>query len=187
MSAPIIITKNWYPEAYDMVIDVRAPVEFAQDHIVGAVNMPVLSDAETYRNWHALQTKLSLCSAQARGSAGIAKYRPSYRHEITGFACRFQPPYSLLAGRPAFACLCPYIKRDRLALSLAGRRLQGLSPRYSGRAKGRFFRPVLVIIAGRTGSAKTDILAEIKNQGGQIIDLEALATSSRLIIGTLAR
>ncbi len=46
MSAPIITTQNWYPEAYDLVIDVRAPSEFAEDHIVGAVNMPVLSDAE---------------------------------------------------------------------------------------------------------------------------------------------
>ena len=30
----------------DMVIDVRAPSEFAHDHIPGAVNLPVLSDAE---------------------------------------------------------------------------------------------------------------------------------------------
>jgi tRNA 2-selenouridine synthase len=44
MSAPIITTQNWQPEAYDLVIDVRAPIEFAEDHIVGAVNMPVLSD-----------------------------------------------------------------------------------------------------------------------------------------------
>ena len=46
MSAPIITTQNWQPEAYDLVIDVRAPIEFAEDHIVGAVNMPVLSDIE---------------------------------------------------------------------------------------------------------------------------------------------
>ena len=46
MSAPIITTQNWHPEAYDLVIDVRAPSEFAEDHIIGAVNMPVLSDDE---------------------------------------------------------------------------------------------------------------------------------------------
>src|ERR1700742_2216280 len=31
---------------FDMIIDVRSPGEFAQDHIPGAVNLPVLSDAE---------------------------------------------------------------------------------------------------------------------------------------------
>ncbi len=31
---------------FDMVIDVRSPGEFAQDHVPGAVNLPVLTDAE---------------------------------------------------------------------------------------------------------------------------------------------
>ena len=31
---------------FDMIIDARAPLEFAQDHLPGAVNLPVLSDAE---------------------------------------------------------------------------------------------------------------------------------------------
>ena len=37
------------PEAlarFDMVIDVRSPAEFAEDHAPGAVNLPVLDDAE---------------------------------------------------------------------------------------------------------------------------------------------
>ena len=33
-------------DAYDCVIDVRAPSEFADDHIPGAINLPVLSDDE---------------------------------------------------------------------------------------------------------------------------------------------
>ena len=33
-------------DAYDCVIDVRAPSEFAEDHIPGAINLPVLSDRE---------------------------------------------------------------------------------------------------------------------------------------------
>ena len=31
---------------FDMLIDVRSPGEFAEDHVPGAVNLPVLSDAE---------------------------------------------------------------------------------------------------------------------------------------------
>ncbi|PHQ78149.1 MAG: tRNA 2-selenouridine(34) synthase MnmH, partial [Thalassobium sp.] len=31
---------------YDAVIDVRSPAEFAEDHLPGAINLPVLSDTE---------------------------------------------------------------------------------------------------------------------------------------------
>lgn len=31
---------------FDMVIDVRSPGEFAEDHVPGAVNLPVLDNAE---------------------------------------------------------------------------------------------------------------------------------------------
>ena len=33
----------------DTIIDVRAPLEFAEDHIPGAINLPVLSDDERAR------------------------------------------------------------------------------------------------------------------------------------------
>ena len=31
---------------YDDIIDVRAPAEYAEDHIPGAINLPVLDDTE---------------------------------------------------------------------------------------------------------------------------------------------
>jgi tRNA 2-selenouridine synthase len=34
---------------FDDIIDVRAPSEFAEDHIPGAINLPVLDDAERAR------------------------------------------------------------------------------------------------------------------------------------------
>ena len=33
-------------ETFDEIIDVRAPLEFAEDHISGAINLPVLNDQE---------------------------------------------------------------------------------------------------------------------------------------------
>ncbi|MGR3513924.1 MAG: rhodanese-like domain-containing protein, partial [Paracoccaceae bacterium] len=33
-------------QGFDTIIDVRAPSEFAEDHLPGAINLPVLSDAE---------------------------------------------------------------------------------------------------------------------------------------------
>ena len=34
------------PDGYDSIIDVRSPSEFHEDHIPGAINLPVLNDQE---------------------------------------------------------------------------------------------------------------------------------------------
>ena len=183
MSAPIIITKNWYPEAYDMVIDVRAPVEFAQDHIVGAVNMPVLSDAERIEIG-TLYKQSSPFAARKRGavlvSQNIARHIDT---KLLDLPADFSPLIHCWRGGQrsrAFAHILSEIGWRCHLLEggyKAYRRdiLDGLKADFSGLS--------LVIIAGRTGSAKTDILAEIKNQGGQIIDLEALARHRGSLLG----
>ena len=40
------VIKKWNNKKFDTIIDVRSPLEFAEDHIVGAINCPVLSDLE---------------------------------------------------------------------------------------------------------------------------------------------
>ena len=35
--------------AFDEIIDARSPGEFTEDHIPGAINLPVLNDAERAR------------------------------------------------------------------------------------------------------------------------------------------
>ena len=40
------IIKKWNNKKFDTIIDVRSPLEFEEDHIVGALNCPVLSDKE---------------------------------------------------------------------------------------------------------------------------------------------
>ena len=183
MSAPIIITKNWYPEAYDMVIDVRAPVEFAQDHIVGAVNMPVLSNAERIEIG-TLYKQSSPFAARKRGavlvSQNIARHIDT---KLLDLPADFSPLIHCWRGGQrsrAFAHI----------LSEIGWRCHLLEGGYKAYRrdildglKADFSDLSLVIIAGRTGSAKTDILAEIKNQGGQIIDLEGLARHRGSLLG----
>ena len=42
----ISTTKIWDDQKYDTIIDVRSPSEFDEDHIPGALNLPVLDDKE---------------------------------------------------------------------------------------------------------------------------------------------
>ena len=44
---PLIITSlsDLYSLSVDNIIDVRTPAEYAEDHIPGAINLPVLSNS----------------------------------------------------------------------------------------------------------------------------------------------
>ena len=72
MSAPIVQTNKWNPSNYDMVIDVRSPGEFADDHIPSAVNMPVLSNVERSEVGKLYKQKSSFL-ARKKGAAMAAK------------------------------------------------------------------------------------------------------------------
>ena len=57
---------------FDEVIDVRSPGEFAEDHIPGAINLPVLSDAERERVG-TLYKQVSSFEAKKVGAALVSR------------------------------------------------------------------------------------------------------------------
>ena len=81
MTAPIHMTQNWQPEQYDMVIDVRSPSEFADDHIEGAVNLPALFDHERA----VVGTLYKQTSAFAARKAGAAFMSHNIAHHLETF------------------------------------------------------------------------------------------------------
>ena len=46
MSPPIKYTTDYLSPGFTEIIDVRSPSEYAEDHIPGSINMPVLNDTE---------------------------------------------------------------------------------------------------------------------------------------------
>ena len=92
MTAPIHTTQNWQPEQYDMVIDVRSPSEFADDHIEGAVNLPALFDHERA----VVGTLYKQTSAFAARKTGAAFMSHNIAHHLETFLqdkpADFRPP-----------------------------------------------------------------------------------------------
>ena len=70
---------------FDQVIDVRSPAEFAEDHLPGAVNWPVLDDDERRRIGTEYK-QISPFDAQKRGAALVARNiaRHIERHVMGG-------------------------------------------------------------------------------------------------------
>ena len=168
---------------FDTVVDARSESEFAEDHLPGALNWPVLNDAERA----AVGTdykQLSTFDARKRGAA-LAALNIA-RHVQTRVMDKPR------GWRPLVYCWRGGQRSGSLALVLdqIGFAVHVLEGGYRG-----FRRAVLDqlpalpaalhfrVLCGRTGSAKSRLLHALAEQGAQVLDLEALACHRGSVLG----
>lgn len=168
---------------FDEIIDVRSPSEWAEDRLPGAINLPVLDDAERARVG-TIYVQESHFLARKIGAALVA--RNAARHLETA-----------LADRPAKYRPLVYCWRGgqrsgsfSLILSQVGWRAEVLAGGYrtwrrlvKERVYDLPFPSPVVVIDGNTGTAKTELLAHLSRIGHQVIDLEALANHRGSLFG----
>ena len=70
-------TKIWDDNKYDTIIDVRSPSEYNEDHIPGAINLPVLNDEER-KKIGIIYKKKSPFEAKVLGSSLVTKNISEY-------------------------------------------------------------------------------------------------------------
>jgi len=168
---------------FDEVIDARSPNEFAEDHLPGAISLPVLDDAERARVG-TIYTRESRFAARKLGASLVASNVA--RHLETTLADRpagYRPlVYCWRGGQRsgAFATILAQIGWHVGVLEGGWRSYRRLVVRLLYETP--FPAPVL-LIDGNTGTAKTAILQRVAELGGQVIDLEALAAHRGSIFG----
>lgn len=169
---------------FDSVIDVRAPAEFAADHLPGAINLPVLNDAE--RAEVGTLYKRSPFDARKLGAAMVAAN--AARH-IAG-------PLAGMGGgwRPLIYCWRGGMRSGSFAtiLDQVGWRVTLVDGGYKAwrrlvvdRVSGQPVTAPVWVIDGDTGSGKTAVLAALARRGVQVIDLEALANHRGSLFGAM--
>jgi tRNA 2-selenouridine synthase len=170
---------------FDTVIDVRSPAEFAQDHLPGAINCPVLDDEERrvvgtmYKQQGAFEAKRL---GAALVSANIA------RHLQTRFQDR--PP----GWKPLVYCWRGGMRSGSLVtvMRMVGWNAQQLNGGYK-RWRAHVVQQLdalcpqlpLRVLCGPTGSGKTRLLHRLREAGAQVLDLEALACHKGSALGAL--
>lgn len=170
---------------FDDIIDVRAPAEYAEDHLPGAISLPVLDDAERARVG-TIYKQVSPFTARKVGAALVA--RNAARH--------LEGPLADKPGgwRPLVYCWRGGQRSGSFATILAqiGWRVETLVGGYKT-WRGLVVREVydtpvrapVVVLDGNTGSAKTEVLNLLPGLGLQVIDLEGLARHRGSLFGAL--
>ena len=167
------------------IIDVRSPSEYEEDHIPGAINLPVLTDEE--RHTVGLLHTESPYEARRLGATLITAN--VHRHLSTTLA---NHPRQFA---PLLYCWRGNLRSNSMAIIFRaiGWRARILDKGYKSWRKwlmddleATFSNPApeLIVLGGLTGCGKTLLLHELKKQGAQILDLEGIAQHRGSILGT---
>jgi tRNA 2-selenouridine synthase len=184
---PITLTKltDLAAHGFDDIIDVRAPAEYAEDHLPGAISLPVLSDAER-AEVGTIYKQVSPFTARKVGAALVA----------ANAARHLQGPLADKPGgwRPLVYCWRGGQRSGSFASILAqiGWRVDTIAGGYKSwrglvvdRVQNRPFPCPVVVLDGNTGSAKTAVLNLLPARGVQMIDLEGLARHRGSLFGSI--
>lgn len=153
------------------VIDVRSPAEYEHAHIPGAISLPLFSNEERA----AVGTLYKKQGREQAMMLGLEYYGKNMRRLIDELK-------SQTSDKQIFVhCWRGGMRSGVVAwmLDLFGYKAATLNKGYKafrGTVLDSFSQPKnVVVLGGKTGSAKTKVLQELKLLGEQVIDLEELA------------
>ncbi|HDR9510835.1 tRNA 2-selenouridine(34) synthase MnmH [Burkholderia cepacia] len=180
----LIVTLDCAGE-FDEIIDVRTPLEFAEDHIPGALNAPVLSNEERVLVG-TMYRQVSPYEATRVGAAMVA--RNIARHLDTTFADRprnWRPLIYCWRGGKRSGSMTAWFN----LIGWQARQLDGGYKAYRRSVCATLdtlptrFRYIALV--GHTGCGKTRLLNALRDAGAQTLDLEALACHRGSLLGAL--
>ncbi len=187
MSPKLIAAADAVPalDRFDAVIDVRSPAEFAEDHLPGAVNWPVLDDEQRARVG-TLYVQTSPMAARQVGAALVARnIARAVEQHVQGLPREWQPLVYCWRGGQRSGAMAWFLAQ----IGFRTAQLQGGYKAFRARVRADLAelpsRLQLVVLAGRTGSGKTRLLQALQAQGAQVLDLEGLACHRGSVLGGL--
>lgn len=170
---------------FDAIIDARTPSEYALDHIPGAVNAPVLDDAQRAQVG-TLYKQVSPFEAKKVGGALVAKNVAHHLETIFKDAPKDWKPlvYCWRGGKRsgAMAHILREVGWDAQTLPGGYRAYRRWVVEQFAVLPDHFsFR----VIHGLTGSGKSRFLAALARAGAQVLDLENVAAHRGSVLGGL--
>jgi tRNA 2-selenouridine synthase len=168
---------------FDEIIDTRSPAEFAEDHVPGAVNLPVLDNDERARIG-TLHKQDSAFAAKKAGAALVS--RNIALHLESHFAAKpknYRPLIYCWRGGNRSGAMTTVLR----AVGWQAAQLEGgykafrhhVMEQLATRPGQLLFR----VVCGRTGVGKSRFLRALRQVGAQVLDLEDLAAHMGSVLG----
>ena len=164
-----------------LLLDVRSPGEYRQGHIPGAVNCPVLNDEERHI--------VGITYKHKGRKAAVIKGFDLVGYKFSSFIAGVNEIYQ--GNDVLLYCWRGGMRSNIMAwlLQLAGYNVFLLEKGYKSFRhyvieiiSGKFS---FLVLGGKTGSGKTDLLNQLENSGEQVIDLEDIACHKGSAFGSL--
>ncbi|MEY8827994.1 tRNA 2-selenouridine(34) synthase MnmH [Sedimentitalea sp. XS_ASV28] len=176
-----------FAHGFDTVIDVRSPAEFAEDHLPGAINLPVLDNQERAQVG-TIYKQQSPFLARKLGAALV--FRNAAHHVETalrGFDGGWRPlVYCWRGGQRSGSFV--WMLRE---IGWRAEVVEGGYRTYRRLVNAALYDvPLahrLIALDGYTGTAKTELLHRLRSEGVQVLDLEGLAGHRGSLLGRMAR
>ncbi|WP_424940397.1 tRNA 2-selenouridine(34) synthase MnmH [Aliiroseovarius sp. S253] len=167
----------------DDIIDVRAPSEFAEDHIPGAINLPALSDTER-AHVGTIYVQDSPFKARKIGAALVARNVATHLEtQLAEHPGSWKPVVYCWRGGQRSGSVVSILSQ----IGWRAQQLEGGYKSYRRLVKSLLYdAPLphqLVLIDGGTGTAKTRLLEALAKAGAQVLDLEDMASHRGSLFG----
>lgn len=169
---------------YDLIIDARSPKEYVEDHIPGAINLPVVNNEE-YAEVGTLHR-----------TDKMGAYRIGAIYSLINIARYIEEELPKYAERSRILVYCfRGGKRSKIwvdvleAIGYKVDKLQGGWKNYRRWVNEQLGHlPTLYtynVLSGPTGCGKTRLLAALRQANAQVLDLEELASHRGSVLGSI--
>lgn len=155
----------------ELIIDVRAPIEFLKGHIPNAINIPLFEDSE--------RAEIGTLFKQQGKDTAVSRGLEIVSPKMVSFVNRVK---ELSKTKNVFVyCFRGGMRSNSFAWlmntsGLHANLLKGGYKAYRNHVLHYFEEPKqVVLLGGKTGSGKTDVIKQLNLLSFQTIDLEALA------------
>ena len=183
MTKPLSVQQFLEKAKTQPIIDVRSPAEFERGHIVGAVNIPLFENHERAE----VGTRYKKVGKESAFLLGL----DIVGSKLSGFvkkANKIAPNREVLVhcwrGGMRSGSFATLLDSSGMKVST----MIGGYKAYRNFILDEFCKPLtIIVLGGKTGSGKTEVLCELEKQGEQILDLEGLANHKGSSFGMLGQ
>lgn len=170
---------------FDAVIDVRSPAEFALDHMPGAINLPVLDDAER-AEVGTLYVQKSKFLARRVGAAKVARNIAAHLDgPLRDRDGSFRPLVHCWRGGQRSGAMAAVMDQIGWPVTVLDGGYMAWRRAVQAALYGEGAGWRIVLLDGGTGSGKTEALKRLARRGVQTLDLEDLAGHRGSLFGAL--